>query len=123
MADEKKRAIKPLAHSQPEDADEDSGDVSRPFDQAVGDLVQEHVKAAIAEDISKTDPLQMMSYLVREVDLHHIEMPQARQQLAAWFNALPDKQLAKGEGRIRMRRLKQIMDATFEEFHNITSQV
>jgi hypothetical protein len=95
----------------------------KPFDQLVGELAQAEI---LKQDLVRTlnaDPLSYMSYLVREVDLKHIEMPQARQKLAAWFNETSDKQFVKNEGRPRMRRLKQIMDAMFEEFHNITSQV
>ena len=81
------------------------------------------VHRTIAVDISSSDPLQMMSFLVREVDLKHMEMPAARRALADWFNALPDKSFAKTEGRPRARRLKQIVDSVFEEFWTVTSQV
>ncbi len=67
----------------------------------------------------------VMSRLIREVDLEQKTMPQARKELGAWFQANlgRDHEALKTEGKARARRLKQIADATFEEFSALSSQL
>jgi hypothetical protein len=68
------------------------------------------------------DPLGILSLLIREVDMLQKTMPQARKELGEWFNNHPDRALLKADGKTRMRRLKQITDAMYEEFTSLASQ-
>jgi len=85
----------------------------------------ENVRSDVPYEVTvgRDDGLGYISKLVREVDLGNMGMQDARKAIGAWFEKLPNRNLATGEGRIRMKRLKSIVDAFYEEYMTVTSQV
>ena len=84
---------------------------------------QAHKDNRVSNLIRQDDnDLGIMSRLLREVDMNQKTMPQARKELGEWYNTHPDQAMVKVEGRNRMRRLKQISDAMYEEFTALSSQ-
>jgi hypothetical protein len=76
----------------------------------------------VVEEPTPSDPLGIMSDLIRRVDMGEMSMPAARKLLGEWYQALPDKQLAYVDGRVRMKRLRQILDSLYEQYMSITIQ-
>jgi hypothetical protein len=58
------------------------------------------------------ESLGIMSYVVREVDLGRLNMPQGRKLLSEWVQR---RKVIPADVRGRLRRLKQITDAIYEE--------
>ena len=75
-----------------------------------------------AEDQEQEQPVGMgiFSHLMWDVDFGIDTMPQARKKLGAWFNEQEDKETAIKEGRERVKRLKQIAEALYEEFASLS---
>jgi hypothetical protein len=73
------------------------------------------------ERLTEPEPvvgLEIFSWLVYDVDCGLLTMPQARHALGEWWHK-QDRSKVTEPGRARMRRLKQITDALYEEFWSL----
>lgn len=80
--------------------------------------VAEKTPESVHEEEEPPVGLEIFSKLVRDVDCGLRTMPQARHALGEWWHA-QDRTKVTGPGRDRMRRLKQITDALYEEFWSL----